>query len=153
MEILHLSAILITLAAVFSYLNHRFIGLPATIGVMLIALVFSLVLLVAGKLGVGSVYERMESLIEGVDFNIALMHGMLSFLLFAGALHVNLEDLAQRKWIIASLATVGVVMSTFLVGTLVWVMLQFLSFDISYLYCLLFGALISPTDPIAVLAT
>ncbi|MDH3281089.1 MAG: sodium:proton antiporter [Gammaproteobacteria bacterium] len=153
MEILHLSAILITLAAVFSYLNHRFIGLPTTIGVMLIALVFSLGLVAAGKLGVGDVYARAERLIEEVDFNVALMHGMLSFLLFAGALHVNLDDLAKRKWVIASLATVGVVMSTFLVGTLVWGMLWFLGFDISYLYCLLFGALISPTDPIAVLAT
>ncbi len=152
-EFLHLAAALITLAALFSYLNHRFIGLPNTIGVMLIALLFSLALLVAGKLGVEDFSQRAEQLVAAVDFNVALMHGMLSFLLFAGALHVNLDDLAHSKWVIASLATGGVVVSTCLIGSLVWVLLRLLGFDVSFLYCLLFGALISPTDPIAVLAT
>ncbi len=153
MGFFEIAALVVVVTALFSYVNHRFIGLPTTIGVMLIALVFSLGLVAAGKLGVASVLDRAERLIAEVDFNVALLHGMLSFLLFAGALHVNLEDLAKRKWVIASLATVGVVMSTFLVGTLVWGMLQILGLEISYLYCLLFGALISPTDPIAVLAT
>ncbi len=153
MQFLNLLAILITLAAVFSYLNHRLIGLPTTIGVMLIALIFSLALIGLKLMGIGEFELRAELMLSQIDFSKVLMHGMLSFLLFAGALHVNLEDLAQFRWIIASLATMGVVLSTFFVGTLIWILLTLLDFDIAYMYCLLFGALISPTDPIAVMAT
>jgi CPA1 family monovalent cation:H+ antiporter len=153
MEFLNLLAILITLSAVFSYLNHRFIGLPTTIGVMLIALIFSLVLIGLNVLGIGGFETRAELILSQIDFSKVLMHGMLSLLLFAGALHVNFEELAKFKWIITSLATMGIVLSTFFVGTLIWVLLRFLEFDIAYIYCLLFGALISPTDPIAVMAT
>ncbi len=153
MEFLNLLAILITLAAVFSYVNYRFIGLPTTIGVMLIALIFSLVLIGLNVLGIGEFETQAELMLSQVDFNKVLMHGMLSFLLFAGALHVNFEDLSKFKWIITSLATMGVVLSTLIVGTLIWILLQLLEFDIAYIYCLLFGALISPTDPIAVMAT
>lgn len=153
MEFLNLLAILITLAAVFSYLNHRFIGLPTTIGVMLIALVFSLALIGLNAMGIGQFELQAEVMLSQIDFSIVLMHGMLSFLLFAGALHVNFEDLSKFKWIITSLATMGVVLSTFIVGTLIWLLLKLLDFDIAYIYCLLFGALISPTDPIAVMAT
>ncbi len=143
-------AVLITLSAVFSYLNHRYIRLPTTIGLMLIALLMSLSLIVAGKLGVG-LEQQARVLLTSIDFNQALLHGMLSFLLFAGALHVNLSDLAQQKWIIGSLATLGVVTSTLLVGTSTWLILGFLDVRMPWTYCLLFGALISPTDPIAVL--
>ena len=143
-------AVLITLSAVFSYLNHRYIRLPTTIGLMLIALLMSLSLIVAGKWGVG-LEQQARLLLSSIDFNQALLHGMLSFLLFAGALHVNLNDLAQQKWIIGSLATFGVVASTLLVGTSTWLILGFLDVQMPWTYCLLFGALISPTDPIAVL--
>jgi len=150
MSLFDISAVLITLSAVFSYLNHRYIRLPTTIGLMLIALLMSLSLIVAGKLGVG-LEQQARVLLTSIDFNQALLHGMLSFLLFAGALHVNLSDLAQQKWIIGSLATLGVVTSTLLVGTSTWLILGFLDVRMPWTYCLLFGALISPTDPIAVL--
>ena len=92
-------------------------------------------------------------MLAGLDFDKALMEGMLSFLLFAGALHVNMENLSERKWTIGLLATVGVVLSTFVVGTLAYLLLALLGLAAPYIWCLLFGALISPTDPIAVMAT
>ncbi len=153
MEPLDLAAILITLSALFSYINHRFIGLPTTIGVMLIALLMSLLLILIGELGVAQFDEVAERLLLGVDFDKTLMHGMLSFLLFAGALHVDLGGLRQQKWVITILATVGVFLSTLMVGVLAWAVLSWLGIGIPFIYCLLFGALISPTDPIAVLAT
>ena len=145
-----LIAILITLAALFSYLNERYLGLPSAIGLMLFALVMSLALIALGKFGFG-MEEQARSLLGSIDFSKTLLHGMLSFLLFAGALHVNLEDLMQQKWFIISLATAGVVISTSIVGGLAWMVLQLLGLGIPFIYCLLFGALISPTDPIAVL--
>lgn len=150
MSLFDILAVLITLSALFSYLNHRYIRLPTTIGLMLIALLMSLSLIVAGQWGVG-LEQQARLLLSSIDFNQALLHGMLSFLLFAGALHVNLSDLAQQKWIIGSLATFGVVTSTLLVGTSTWLILGFLDIQMPWAYCLLFGALISPTDPIAVL--
>jgi CPA1 family monovalent cation:H+ antiporter len=149
---LNLVALLVTLTALFSYINHRFIKLPTAIGVMVLALVLSLILMSLGELGYAPVEQRAAAIIGGIDFNQVLMQGMLSLLLFAGALHVNLEELAQNKWPIGILATVGVVASTFLVGIASWLVLNVLfGVSISLLYCLLFGALISPTDPIAVL--
>ncbi len=151
MNILDAAAVLITLSAVFSYLNYRYVRLPSAIGLMLIALCLSLALLALGKLGLGDIQLKAEAFILSIDFNKTLMHGMLSFLLFAGALHVNLRDLAAQKWIVGSLATFGTVASTFVVGTLFWFLSQALGFEIGFTFCLLFGALISPTDPIAVL--
>jgi len=104
-------------------------------------------------MGFMDVHQQAISLLAEVDFNQTLLHGMLSFLLFAGALHVNLNQLRQQKWVILSLATVGVCISTFLVGTATYYLLAILSCHLPYIYCLLFGALISPTDPIAVMAT
>ncbi len=150
MSLFEIAAILITLAALFSYLNERYIRLPTTIGLMLFALLMSLALIALGKLGLG-VEDQARSLLANIDFSTTLLHGMLAFLLFAGALHVNLEDLMQQKWFIISLATAGVLISTFIVGGLTWVTLQVLGLGLPFIYCLLFGALISPTDPIAVL--
>lgn len=150
MELFNILAIVITLTAGFCYINHRFIGLPVTIGVMLIALVASLILQVVDLFGF-HLGADAESWLSTIDFNKTLLHGMLSFLLFAGALHVNLNDLFDQKWTIGLFATVGTVVSTFLVGTLAWWVLQVLDVPLSYLVCLVFGALISPTDPIAVL--
>ena len=150
MELFNVIAILVTLTAVFSYINHRYIGLPVTIGVMLIALSISLTLNLAGLFGLG-LEQHAEGWLRSIDFNATLLQGMLSFLLFAGALHVDINDLAARKWTIGSLATVGTLLSTFLVGTLTWWVLGWFGIELSYVYCLLFGALISPTDPIAVL--
>ncbi len=151
MSALNLASILITISAIFSFINYRFIKLPTTIGLMLIALVFSLLLLLAGKLGFADFEQQAEHLLASVDFNQTLMQGMLSFLLFAGALHINLNDLAKQKWVISSLATIGILTSTFIVGVASYFLLNQLGIQLSFIYCLLFGALISPTDPIAVL--
>ena len=151
MDLFNILAILITLAAVFSYINFRYIGLPVTIGVMVIALSMSLMLNLLGSFGLG-LKPQAELLLRNIDFDRALLHGMLSFLLFAGALHIDINDLIELKWSIGALATVGTLISTFLVGTLTWFVLGWFGIGLSYLYCLLFGALISPTDPIAVLS-
>jgi len=148
-----ISAILITVSALFAYINHRFIGLPTTIGVMIIAMLMSLLVYLLGLLGFADFSDQVRDLLSGIDFNKTLLHGMLSFLLFAGALHVNLNDLKKQKWVIFSLATFGVCISTFLVGTATFYLLQFFGSKLPYIYCLLFGALISPTDPIAVMST
>ena len=151
MNLFDLSALIMTLAALFAWVNYRFIHLPTTIGVMLIALAASLLVGAANSVGLPGVETMAKALLSQVDFNETLLHGMLSFLLFAGALHVNLEDLARQKWVILLLATFGVVMSTFLVGGLTYMVLGWLGLDLPFIYCLVFGALISPTDPIAVL--
>jgi CPA1 family monovalent cation:H+ antiporter len=150
MKLFNILAILITLSAAFSYLNHRFIRLPNTIGLMVIALLVSLGLIALGDLGIG-LEKDAHRLLNSIDFDETLLHGMLSFLLFAGALHVNLADLARQKWIIGLLATVGVVGSTIIIGFISHWVLGALGIQLSLMYCLLFGALISPTDPIAVL--
>lgn len=144
-------AILITVAALFSYLNHRFVRLPTTIGLMVIALGISVTLVLIGALGWPTLRLEAETFLRGIDFHETLMQGMLSFLLFAGALHVNLSDLREQKWIIALLATLGVLVSTFLVGGLTYWLMHLLGLHLPLVYCLAFGALISPTDPIAVL--
>ena len=151
MDILNTAAILITLAALFSYLNHRFLKIPTTIGIMLISLIMSLGLLVLHAMGFSQLEIQAERMVRGIDFYETLMDGMLSFLLFAGALHVNLDDLRQQRWVILLLATAGVLTSTFLVGGLTWLIFNGLGIYMPFIYCLVFGALISPTDPIAVL--
>ncbi|MBW1981436.1 MAG: sodium:proton antiporter [Deltaproteobacteria bacterium] len=150
MKLFNILAVLLTLSAGFSYINHRFIRLPTTIGIMVIALLVSLGLIAMEPLGFG-LKEDAQLLLHNVDFDETLLHGMLSFLLFAGALHVNLEDLARQKYIISILATLGVVGSTFIMGSATWWVLGALHIDLPFIYCLLFGALISPTDPIAVM--
>ncbi len=150
MKLFNILAILITLSAVFSYINHRFIRLPTTIGVMAISLLASLGLIALGSLGLG-LEEKARVLLNSIDFDETLLHGMLSFLLFAGALHVNLADLSRQKYIISTLATVGVIGSTFIIGFTSWWVLGWLGINLPFIYSLLFGALISPTDPIAVM--
>ncbi|MDC8450013.1 MAG: sodium:proton antiporter [Nitrospira sp.] len=150
MPLIHTLTILICLAALFSYVNHRLLKLPMTIGLMAVALVFSLTLLALGKLGFG-VEAEAQRFISAIDFNEALMHGMLGFLLFAGALHVKLDELLDLKWVISTLAIVGTILSSLLIGGLSYVVFDFVGLPLPFLYCLLFGALISPTDPIAVM--
>lgn len=150
MRLFDILALLITLTAIFSYINHRYLRLPLTIGVMLIGLIMSLCLLALKPLGL-DLTPQANTILGEIDFNQTLMHGMLSYLLFAGALHVNLADLAEQKWLIATLATLGVLASTTIIGVLLWLLLDLINIDLPFLYCLVFGALISPTDPIAVL--
>ncbi len=152
MNLLDVVAVLITLSAAFSYVNYRFVGLPGSIGVMLIALCMSLALIGLGKLGFVGLREQAKEMLEGLHFNQALLQGMLSFLLFAGALQVNLSELRRQRWIVMGLASGGVIVSTAMVGVLSYYLLAALGEAVPLVYCLLFGALISPTDPIAVLA-
>jgi CPA1 family monovalent cation:H+ antiporter len=150
MDIFNLLAVLITFAAVFAWLNHRFLRLPTTIGIMVIALVFSLGLIAVGKLGIGGGAELART-IHTIDFDRTLLHGMLGALLFAGAMHVNLDDLVSQRRVIGLLATFGVLTSTAIVGTLSYFLFRTLGITVDFWYCLIFGALISPTDPVAVL--
>lgn len=150
MSIINVLALLITLAALLSYINYKFIKLPTTIGLLLTSLLMSLAIIAAGKLGL-NLEDPAREILAGIDFNEALMNGMLSALLFAGALHVHLDQLAKQKWVVATLASVGVVTSTFLIGFATYYIFPLLGLDFPLIYCLLFGALISPTDPIAVL--
>ena len=144
------AAIIVTLTALFSYVNRRFVGLPTVIGVMLGALVGSLLVIVAGATA-APVREEMLVLLGSLDFDDLLMQGMLSFLLFAGALHVDLEALRRQAPVIAFLALLGVVLSTFLIGLAIYGLLAAIGYPIPFLWALVFGSLISPTDPIAVL--
>jgi len=147
----HTAAILVALAAAFSYLNYRFLRLPAVVGMMLIALLTSA--LVLGTIHAGLVSDvGVRNLLASIDFNQALMDGMLAFLLFAGALDVDLTELARQRWPIAFLATVATVISTALIGFGMFAVFDLLGRPVPLSWCLVFGALISPTDPIAVLA-
>ena len=143
-------AILVTVAAVLSYVNYRWIRMPTTIGLMFIALLISLVMIALGHLGFG-IRERAELILQQIDFSETLLHGMLCYLLFAGALHVQLGELAKQKKVVGVLATVGVVGSTFIVGTLAYWLFNAIGLELRFIYCLVFGALITPTDPVAVL--
>ncbi|MGK0273348.1 MAG: CPA1 family monovalent cation:H+ antiporter [Cocleimonas sp.] len=150
MSIINTIAILISLAAIFSYINYRFLKVPQTIGLLAIALLMSLGIVVLGKMGF-PIEDQAKVFLKSIDFNETLMQGMLSALLFAGALHVHLEELIKQKWVVAILASVGVMTSTFLVGYVSFYIFGWFGLDIPFIYCLLFGSLISPTDPIAVL--
>ncbi len=145
------AGLLVVVTALFAYLNTRLVHLPDTIGVMLIALVASLLVLGLASLGLPLDRTAKEMLVA-VDFNRTVMNGMLGFILFAGALDVDLADLASEKWPVAFLALAGVVVSTFLVGFGIHYTLGVLGHPVPLSWCLVFGALISPTDPIAVLA-
>ncbi len=151
MSLTDVLALLISLAAIFSYLNAKLIKLPTTIGLLLISLLMSLAIIISGSLGLG-LEGSARHLLESIDFNETLMQGMLSALLFAGALHVHLDELVKQKWVVAVLASLGVITSTFMVGFAAYYLFALLGLGIPLIYCLLFGALISPTDPIAVLS-
>ncbi len=151
-SIFNLIALLITLAAVFGYVNHRWLHLPHTIGLVIIALAVSVVVLVVDaifpQLGLETSVRR--TLID-IDFEDTLMKGVLSFLLFAGALHVDLDSLLSRRWAILTLATAGIITSTLIVAALMFFGFRMCGFEIPLAYCFVFGALISPTDPVAVM--
>ena len=149
MTLFEMIAAIVTLAGVFGWLNYRFLRLPPTIGLMIIAMVFSLGLVGLAQTGIGWI-DPFKAFVREVDFDAALLHGMLGALLFAGALHVNIDDLAEQKGVVGVLATVGILVSTALVGAGSWYLFGWLGVGIPFVWCLLFGALISPTDPIAV---
>ena len=152
-SIFNLVALLVTLAAMFGYINHRWLKLPHTIGLVIIALVVSVLMLLADAafpaLGLEATVRQT---LTDIDFEETLMKGLLSFLLFAGALHVDLDALLRRRWAISTLATVGIAVSTLIVAFLTFYGFGALGVDVPLAYCLVFGALISPTDPVAVMS-
>nr|WP_024967775.1 sodium:proton antiporter [Pantoea sp. IMH] len=148
---LNVVAIFLSITALLAYFNRRYVGLPPAIGVMAIALVLSLLNMLADKLGFHTLSLLEQSLVESVDFSELLMQGMLSLLLFAGAIHVNLKQLRAYRWQVASLAVIGTALSTVIIGVALWGISLLTGLQLPFIYCLIFGALISPTDPIAVL--
>lgn len=152
MHLFDLAAIVITAAAIFAWINHRWLRMPTTLGVMLLGLMLSLALVLMRRYGFDFASD-VEAMLHQIDFDEALLHGILSFLLFAGALHVDLESLRQHRWIVATLASVGVLISTVVLGVGAWCVFMVMGIPLPLVWCLLFGALIAPTDPIAVMAT
>lgn len=150
MELYYSFSVLIVLAAVFSYLNGRFLKLPSTIGIMVIAMLASIILVVTGSF-FPKTFLNFSRLLEGIDFTEVLMGAMLNFLLFAGAIHIHLSDLREQRTPIMIFSTLSVVLSTVLVGSILYFIFPFVYREVPFIYCLLFGALISPTDPVAVL--
>ncbi|MGJ3233459.1 cation:proton antiporter [Marivirga sp.] len=151
MGVLDLITLLIFLAAVFTFINVNYLKLPSTIGLMIIALVLSVLILLSGYV-FPEITDLAISIVSEFDFKEVLLDVMLSFLLFAGALSINVKKLKEERWPILIFATVGVLISTFVVGFLMFYIFGFFGYEVDLIYCLLFGALISPTDPIAVLA-
>ncbi|MGK0414437.1 MAG: CPA1 family monovalent cation:H+ antiporter [Polaribacter sp.] len=150
MDAYFIATVLIFLSAIFGYINVRFLKMPNTIGLMIITIIFTLIILLISVFDT-TLLELEKSIISSIDFKTVLLDEMLSFLLFAGALHTNFKQLKIQRWPILLFSTLGVLTSTFLVGTVMFFILQVLNFEVNFIYCLLFGALISPTDPIAVL--
>lgn len=150
MDAYFIATVLIFLSAVFGYINVRFLKMPNTIGLMIITIIFTLGVLLFSYID-PTLLNLEKSIISSIDFKSILLDEMLSFLLFAGALHTNFEQLKIQRWPILLFSTLGVLTSTFLVGGSMYFILQLFNFDVAFIYCLLFGALISPTDPIAVL--
>ncbi len=151
MNLLDIFAVLFLLTAVFGYINHRFIKLPRTIGLMLMSLILAFTMIIMRRYGLME-FEPLEKMIRQIDFYKILIEGVLGFMLFAGALHVDINNLRERQWSIFVFATIGVVLSTFIIGGGVFYLSNWLGWGLPFIICLLFGALISPTDPIAVLA-
>jgi len=150
MSLFQTVTVLMALTALGGYVNHRLLHLPPTIGLMAIALLSSLVLVVLGATGVVEV-QRYTRFVPSINFSDLVFHGFLAFLLFAGALHVDLGDLYKVKWTVIILSTLGTIISTFVIGALFWCAAYLLGNELRFIFALLFGALISPTDPIAVL--
>ncbi|CAN5232125.1 sodium:proton antiporter [soil metagenome] len=138
------------MTAVFAYINDRWIKWPPTIGIMVLSLLSSLLIVILGSF-VPSISSKALLLVAHIDFEKVLMKIMLSFLLFAGALHIDANKLNKEKWPVMILATIGTFISTFLVGGISFYLFQLFGLSIPFIHCLLFGALISPTDPIAVM--
>ena len=149
-----LISVLLVLTAAFGWANHRFIGLPDTVGLLVMGLGASVILVLIERLFPrAQLYEQVGAIIRQVDFQRTVLEGMLAFLLFAGALHVDLSALRERAWVVGTMATMGVVISTVFVGFGFWAAASLLGLDLPLAWAFVFGALISPTDPVAVLST
>ena len=150
MELYSQLSLVVVVVALFAYLNHRFLRLPATIGLMALTLLSSLVLVGLGRLGVPAVLRVVE-VVRALDFHTVLMQYMLSFLLFAGAMQLDTRSLSLQRLPVLLLATVGTLISTVMVACGLYLVLPLFGLPLDFIYCLLFGGLISPTDPVAVL--
>lgn len=153
LTLFEIAALLLVLSAVLSWINRAYLKLPHTIGLLVMALLASFLVIALHAVLPGlQVYQTLSGAIGQIDFNETLMKGMLGFLLFAGALHVDFAKLKSAKYAIGLMATFGVVLSTFIVGTGFWLLASVFGVDLPYIWALVFGALISPTDPVAVLS-
>jgi monovalent cation:H+ antiporter, CPA1 family len=150
MTLFELLSVLVCIAALFSFISYRLLRLPTTVGVMVLSLCSSLLLIIAGQAFPG-LHRAAEAVVVRIDFTQIVLHGMLAFLLFAGSLHLNLHQLGKEKLAVTTLSIFGTVLSTVIVAYLLKIILQALGLPANLRACLLFGALISPTDPIAVL--
>ena len=150
MDYFGIASTLIVISALFGYINVRFLKLPITIGLVLITIVFTLVAVIIGQFD-DTILQTERDFITNINFGSLLLDVMLSFLLFAGALHTNFDQLKIQRWPILAFSTVGVLVSTLLVGVIMYPLITAMGFNVNFIHCLLFGALISPTDPIAVL--
>ena len=152
MELYYSFSILIVLATIFEYINHKLLKLPSTIGIMVIAICVSIVLVLFGDTLMPKTLDHLQDVLGSFDFTEVLMGAMLNFLLFAGGIHINIKDLKQQFGPVLMFSTVGVIISTFAVGLGAYYLLPLVGVNIPLIYCLVFGALISPTDPVAVLS-
>jgi len=150
MNVQDIVGFLLSLTAISSYINYKFVKLPKSIGITLVTLLLTMLVTLSGRLG-WEVNDLAETLVFSIGFDDTFLHGMLSFMLFAGSMHVNTEELFKNKYIILMLATVSVIISTILIGYGTWWLTNALDIKLPFYYCFVFGALISPTDPIAVL--
>lgn len=151
-SLFEIAAILITLAAIFSWINHRYLLLPSTVGLALMGAVASIAMLALDwATPAFPIADTVRAFLASIDFEKTLLQGMLSFLLFAGALHVNLSDLGRQRWPVFVLSTLGVLFSTAIVGAGLYGLSRLFGAEIPFSWCLVFGALISPTDPVAVM--
>ena len=142
----------LSVAIIIGYINHRFIKMETTTAIMLGSLIISSLLIVIGKFGFPGLEIHVSKVLSQISFRKLLINGMLSFLLFAGAMRIDVNRLFAQKWEIGTLAFLGTIASTILIATIIYYIFPLFNLHINYIYCLLFGALISPTDPIAVLA-
>lgn len=150
MDILTLISFIVALSALLAYINIRYLKFPATIGVMVLSLLLSLVVLLAGR--ASSLATFFGDVLHQLDFSRFILNFMLGFLLFAGALHTDINKIRKFRTPIYTFASLGILISTLLVGTALYFIIPFIYQPVSFIHCLLFGALISPTDPIAVLS-
>ncbi len=152
MSVFEIGAFLIGLSALFGYVNHKMLRLPHTIGLVMMALAASLVIIAMEFLSPStSVLSIVTGVLQQIDFHETVMRGMLSFLLFAGAMHVDFSVFRSQSQAIALMATMGILISTFAIGWATWILLNYFGIEMPFIWALVFGALISPTDPVAVL--
>lgn len=152
MQVLLTIATLFGLTALFSYLNERYLKFPQTIGLMLMALVLMLVLMALDMLGLTESYTEEKAFVTRLSLDATLLNGVLCFMLFAGSINVKLRVLGEEKWVILTLAIGATLIGAVLTGLATWWILGLVGVGVGLVFALVFGALISPTDPIAALA-